>query len=921
VRWTLPIIALCVTLSGTAGLIYEVVWSRYLGLIIGSSTVSHTVVLATFMGGLALGNVVFGRFADRTPRPLWAYGMIELGIAAWAAGLVFFWPSLVRVYLVIGQGLGPVSSWLLAVKIGLGLVVMLPPTMLMGGTLPLLSRFVVTGSSQIGPRIALLYFLNTAGAAVGCALAGFWLVEGLGLSGTLWVACGLNLLIGVATLSLANAAREPAPEATSPDQSEAVSARVRTVVLICVGVTGGLTMVYELVWIRMVGFIFGSSSQSFSVMLVTFLAGIALGGLIAGRILKRRGANLVAVFGVCEVGVALSVLAILPVYERFPYVFAHARTLFAPTDGGYTAMLLVQVALLGVVMIVPTTLMGVTLPIAARISVRSVQDVGSGVGLAFASNTAGTLIGAASAGLLLIPLVGVQGSLLGAVMMSAACGGALLWTAGSPRAGAACVGVCGVILAVIVLSGGAWNPVLMTAGYFRGKKVPDSMAAMRRRFDGHEILFARDGHDATVTVVRVDGAVFLKVNGKTDASTLREDMVTQELSARLPILLHPREPKDILVIGLGSGVTAGAALEHPGTTVVSVELSQAVVDGAVHFSKENRGVLQNPRHTLHVGDAKDYVQLTQERFDVVINEPSNPWISGVASLFTVEHFRAVRSVLNDGGVYVQWLQLYAFSDEAFSRSVRSLRKVFPHVTAWRFTRADCLLVASLAPLDVSRLEERLAAVSGSFSADSPLPLGRPADLLVHQVLSEEAVTASFGPVPPFNLDGRPFLEFEAPRAMFRKASPAILDDLDERRDPGAAGRLLYAQVAPAPPVQIADALSRSGHGALAEHLRTAGALDAAPTAERMIEAHGSGDSVPLLVRAMEGAETPSAPQCRAWAGRYAALAIHSRNGLYRPSLSILRRFVDRCVAAHPALSPVLLNYVRKAAIATGLHPP
>lgn len=920
-RGRLPILAACVTVSGAAGLAYEVVWSRYIGLLIGSSTLAHTLVLAAFMGGLALGNALFGRFADRTPRPLFAYGLIELGIAALAVVFAVAWPGIAATYLAIGGALGPTSGGLFLVKLGLGALVLLPPTVLMGGTIPLLGRFLVDRDEDVGSRVALLYFVNTAGAVAGCGLAGFWWIEGYGLTGTLWIAAALNTLVGVSTLALSRQWESAALPGSDPDDASVSSDTpipLRRAALVCVGITGGLTMVYELVWIRMVGFIFGSSSQSFSVMLVTFLAGIALGGAASHKILTSRWfasrRRLMALFGACELGVAASVLAMLPLYERFPYFFAQARTLLAPTDGGYLAMQALQILLLAAVMLIPTTLIGVTLPLASRVVVAGVDDVGAGVGASFASNTLGTLVGAAATGLILIPFLGVQLSLLVAIGGSAVVGGALLALAGQRRWGLASAVVAVALLVVVGVAGGAWNPVLMTAGYFRGKTAPTSFEAMQKRYAGHELLFARDGHDSTVTVVRVDGEVFLKVNGKTDASTLREDMVTQTISGHLPLLLHPGAPRKALVIGLGSGVTAGSVLTHPDTSVVSVELSQAVVDGARHFAHRNHDVLSDPDHELLVADAKDYVHLTPERFDVVVSEPSNPWISGVASLFTVEFFSAIRDVMTEDGVYLQWLQLYAFTDEVFSRSVRSLRAVFPHVTVWRFTRADCLLVASRTPLSTARLEARMAAVADEFGADSPLPLESPAQLLAHQVLSSEAVSSAFAPRPPLNVDAEPYLEFEAPRAMFRRTSPAILDDLDERRDPGATGRLLTPG---GDPLGVAAALRRSGHDDLAKHVEASVAIDAEVSSQAVDDGLAKGDAVPALLHAIDRATEPSAQQCTGWSGRLAALAIDARNALHRPSLRRLERFVALCQGRHPELRAKLRRYLGKAFYATG----
>lgn len=803
-RWLVAVVVVCFLVSGMTGLVYEVVWSRYLGFFIGASTYAHTVVLATFMGGLALGNRWIGRRADTSGHLLRTYGILEIGIGLYCALFPTLFPLLGDGYVAIGRVVGPDSALILPLKLILGVIAVLPPTILMGGTLPVLGKYLVKSEAEVGSKIGALYFINTAGAVAGCFLAGFVLIEALGLELSMITAAAVNLVIGVGFLVLDRRLSQGEPE---PEEEPAKAAPARfgvwqvRVTLVAIGIGGALSMVYELVWVRLVAIVFGSSTQSFSLMLMSFIAGIALGGAVVAWDLKRRpDRDPLRTFAWCELGIGVSVLAIIPLYERLPTLFAGIQSTLSSSDGAFVLLQISEAAVLLALMAVPTTLIGMTLPLATRVCVSSLSDLGKGVGTVFAVNTVGTLVGASATGLLLIPLLGLQPVLYIGAMGSLSLGMVLLVTAGVSRQRVGQMAAAtAVLFSIFTVSAGRWDYSVLTAGFFQpqlegfGEQGYD---AVRERMSAGKILFQADGADTTVVVYESeDGNRYLKVNGKTDASNTAEDMRTQLMLGHLPMLLHPGTPERVFIVGLGSGVTAGAVIQHPGAKADVVELSRAVVHAATYFDEVNAGALSDPRVDLRLGDAKDNLLLDDVKYDVVISEPSNPWIAGIAQLFTVEWFEVVDAHLAEGGILVQWLQSYSLNDESLARTLRTIGAVFPHVSVWRFNASDTMLVASREPVALNReqLAARLAR-AGVAGQLAPQSLGTVESLLLGQVMSPETVREQFAPRPPLHRDVYPWLEYEAPRSLFRGDNPTLVDALDERMRPASRSRLMLAEL-------------------------------------------------------------------------------------------------------------------------------
>ncbi|MBI1962915.1 MAG: fused MFS/spermidine synthase, partial [Candidatus Rokubacteria bacterium] len=548
----LAVVAACFFLSGATGLVYEVLWLRMLSLVFGHTVFAITTVLAAFMAGLSLGSFAFGRVADRRRSPLALYGALEIAIGLACAAVPFALPWLERGYLGLAATFEFSFLAFGLAQFALLFLALLVPTTLMGGTLPVLSRLFATDRESLAARVGALYALNTFGAVLGTAAAGYVLLPALGTRRTIWLAVAANLLVGLVALLLAQRSdkrgRPPvdspaliAPEAPGPARAGLIGWALAA--------SGAASMIYEVGWTRALALVIGSSTYAFTAMLLAFLLGIALGSALFARLAAARRAG-PAAFAYLQLFIGAAALLILPAFERLPAVLLHALNVsLAP---GF--VLAVQVALAIGAMLVPTLLIGATFPCAVRLTARSVERVGVDVGRLYALNTLGAIAGTVLAGFALVPHLGVGRALRVGVLLNLAIGLGLALAArrelGGRRLAAATV-LAGVgALGAAALP--AWNPLVMASGasiYVRSYQSWVKGFDLSPALERERLLFYEDGPSATVSVHEQDGLRYLRVNGKTDAST-GEDMHTQLMSGHLPMLLHP-DPKTVLVIGLG----------------------------------------------------------------------------------------------------------------------------------------------------------------------------------------------------------------------------------------------------------------------------------------------------------------------------------------------------------------------------------
>ena len=787
----------CFLLSGFAALVYEIIWVRILGQIFGNTTYAIATVLAAFMAGLALGSYAFGRLAGRLQNDLLAYGVLEGLIGIYGLLILPLFAVVQRAYFALYPHLEGSPALSVAVLFVLAFGLLMVPTVLMGATLPLLSRFFVSRLDHLGGRVGDLYAVNTFGAVAGCALAGFLMIPEMGLRASILTAAATNFLVAAAIVYMVvwlrrhPAAHEPVP-APSPAPGPRPPAPVRRVrgpleafLLGSLAASGAASMIYENAWTRALTMVIGMSTYAFTTMLTTFLVGLALGSFLYARWWGRSPGRLWA-FGVMEVGIGITALATIPLFERLPFLFLRLKGGFGDS---FAMVLAVQAALSFLVMILPTILAGMTFPIVARLFTPGVYAVGSSVGTAYASNTLGSIVGAVAGGFLLIPLLGVQAAITVAVAINVLIGVGLIAadTALARPArwgwGAAAAAVTGAAIALTP----AWDPYVVASGvtiYASNFSGLPRDSLKREYMHKDAILYYREGATATISVHahRYDDYRYLKTNGKVDASY--GDEPNMLLTGYLPLLYHPAAQR-VVIIGLGAGMTVKAVAAFPAQQIEVAEIEPAVVDGARHFGARTGNVLDDRRVRIIAADGRNFIQATPQQFDVIISMPSNPWIAGVANLYTREFYGLARGKLRPGGAFAQWVQNYHMSPDDLRMILRTFAESFPHVSLWAVDESDLILLGTLQEQALDhRAMARVFAERRAVREDlarlgvlDPLGLGA-------MYLMGNAGIRRFSEGAELNTDDLPRLEFSAPKQLERSTTGLNVRLLkDYREDP------------------------------------------------------------------------------------------------------------------------------------------
>src|SRR3989454_8710965 len=629
------------TVSGFAGLIYESIWTHYLKLFLGHAAYAQSLVLVVFMGGMAAGAAYCSRLSERLARPLLGYALVEALIGVLA---LVFHPVFVATtdwsYASLLPALG--NEWsALAAKIGLSCLLILPQSVLLGMTFPLMSAGLARAHPATqGESIAMLYFTNSLGASAGVLASGFVLIAWVGLPGTLRTAGVLNLLIGLTVWLLAR------PAADLPLRGTARADSSFRLLLSIAFFTGLASFIYEIVWIRMLSLVLGALTHSFELMLSTFILGLALGGLAVRRRVDRSAAP-GQLLGAVQVVMGLLALATLPLYDL---TFGWMETLMkglARSDMGYLLFNVSGQAIAALVMLPATICAGMTLPLITGALLR--RGAGeAAIGRVYAYNTLGAIAGVLLAVHLGLPLLGIKGALIAGCAVDIALG-LLLFVIFSPRKVTVwSAAVAGMALLVVALAV-QLDANKMTAGVFRHGDLAASRDA--------KILFQKDGKTATVHLVKYIEAVSLRTNGKSDGSINLErdgvrgtDEITMVLTAAVPLALKP-EAKSAAVIGIGTGLTTHTLLQSLAIErVETVEIEAAMAEASRGFMPRNSGAFADPRGAILIDDAKTFFSTRARRYDLIISEPSNPWVSGVSSLFTREFYRRIRTHLEPGGL-------------------------------------------------------------------------------------------------------------------------------------------------------------------------------------------------------------------------------------------------------------------------------
>lgn len=697
-------------LSGATGLVYEVVWTRQLVFLLGGTTYAITTVLVAFMSGLALGSWLSGRFGLRLGRPGQAYGALEIIVGLYALAVPVLLRMAEPLYRALYPHVADSPGILTAVRFCVGAMVILLPATCMGATLPMLVRYLAGGQKGLGRSTGLLYGINTCGAVAGTLLAGFVLIPRLGLKSTTWATAAVNVAIGTVALLLlrgerikaaeptppppprrpSGKTRQPVKQPTSPD-GLVITRDVRQTVLAVAGLSGFAAMVYQIAWTRALVMSLGSSTYAFTCILAAFILGLGLGSLVVARWVDRWSRPIL-LLALMELGIALAAIFIIPIHGRLPLV---VHDLVVHLHQQYGRLLIMEFALVIAVTFVPTFLMGAIFPLVVRLVGTSDTEAGSAVGRAYAINTLGTIFGSFLAGFVLIrgDVLGIQYSIVAAAVLNAIAAAWLLTKSGPEGrmiASHAAVGGLGFI-AVLTLgvTTGQWQKEVLTSAPFLHRG-----AGLKR-----ETLFFFEDVDTTVSVDMVGTektgrSLTLSVNGKADASTGPADLRTQLLVGHLPALLD-RNGRTACIIGLGSGMTLGSVAQYPSYEQIDcIELSEGVIAASEYFKDHTYDVLNtDPRVRLMRADGRNHLLLTSQRYDLIVSEPSNPWLAGVSNLFTRDFFDLCRQRLTPDGVFAGWLQSYSISETSFKMVIRTLLDVFDSVTVWEAGLNDYCLIA------------------------------------------------------------------------------------------------------------------------------------------------------------------------------------------------------------------------------------
>jgi spermidine synthase len=734
----MPWRALLLVVSGAAALIYQVLRIRQLTLIVGVDVYAVTTGVSAFFAGLALGGLLLGRLADRTQRPLRLYAVLEIGVAVVGVAMTAALTHAAPLFAALEDKSGPLAWGLVFLMVGVG-------PFLMGGTLPAMVRSLRLAADRIGAGGGAMYAANTAGAIIGALVSSFLLIPLLGIQGSALCAAAMGMLAAAGGFWLDRSA--PPQPGVQPDSKPAAPGKSMAVAVLFYAIAGGLALGYEVVWSQSMVQFMSTRSFAFSVMLATYLAGLALGAALYARWADRAHDHW-GMFGLL-IGAA-GLVAMLEISLLGPWLPALQST------GDHAAYALTQSRLIGMcvrfaiaalyVVFIPTLLLGAAFPVALKLVVDS-GHVGRDIGRVVALNTLGGIVGTAICGFVLVPRFGLVRTLAILAVAAALLGllAALRGPSGSRYARRAAI-----VIAVVAAIAAVLTP-------------SDRLAGLLADTRGGTLAFYREGAGGTVAVLEQSAGQKrfrrLYIQGVSNTGDTLPSLRYMRLQALLPLLIHDGEPRSALVIGLGTGITAGALLRYPGLEQrVVAELLPEVVQASANF-QGNFGAATDPRLDLRLRDGRRELFSSEQAYDLITLEPPPPSAAGVANLYSTDFYQLARARLQPGGIVAQWLPLPTQNDEDTRSLVRSFLDVFPHASLWTTELHEMLLVGSLQPmaLDVPRISSRFSQPEVA-AALREVGIASPAALLATWITDRAGLQAYAGDARPVT-DDHPRIEY------------------------------------------------------------------------------------------------------------------------------------------------------------------
>jgi spermidine synthase len=762
------------TLSGFSGLIYESIWSHYLKLFLGHAAYAQTLVLAIFMGGMALGAWLVSRNTARIKNLLVGYALVELltGVLALVFHRVYV-GSLDFSYDTVIPALGGATSigffkWTLAAML------ILPQSILLGTTFPLISSGVIRRfPEKSGETLAMLYFTNSLGAALGVLASGFWLIAAVGLPGTVMTAGIMNVLLALFVWVIARDQEVPAPAASPTAPATNTLSRA---ILVAAFLAGMAAFVYEIAWIRMLSLVLGSSTHAFELMLSAFILGLAFGGYWVRKRIDSFP-NVPRALAIMFALMAILGAATLPAYGYMFDVMSTAMQTFTSSEQGYAGFNVTS-HLIAAVMMIPTTLIaGMTLPLMTHYLLRE----GAGeqaIGKVYAANTVGAIAGVLATIHLMLPYIGTKGAVVLAALVQLVICFLFLRQGQTEQRTTFSLGTAAVSALVILVIAATvkLDPNRMASGVYRHGQV--------RVARDSEVVYLRDGKTATITLTRTGEVISIATNGKPDAAInmgsdgiAGPDEITMVLAGALPMAIHPN-PQRIANIGIGSGLTSEVVLlTSPTVTLDSVEIEPAIAEAArIGFHPRVQRLFKDPRSHIYFEDAKTFFASRKQPYDIIISEPSNPWVSGVASLFSGEFYTQVKRYLADDGLLVQWVQIYETDMTVVASILKALSPHFNDYVIYNTDSTNILIVASpkgtIPPVRDAVLAGNPAAELRRVGIEAPSVVG------LHRLGAKKILDPLFQSYAvPANSDYFPFVDLTAPKMRYLRRRAAVLSDL------------------------------------------------------------------------------------------------------------------------------------------------
>ncbi len=757
-------------ISGFTGLLYEIVWLKLLRLVFGNTTFALSTVVTSFMAGLALGSYIGGKIADKTQYPLRLYGILEGTIGVYALFSPLFLTPTFFIYRVIY----PVSfhSFYLfnLIRFFVCFIFLLLPTTFMGMSLPLLSKYCIRNNAEIGKRVGTLYGINTFGAVLGVAVSTFLLLPLLGIWRTILSGFFLNLFI----LLLVFKTFWKSPVAKFEEQVIPLKKNQQGLLLFIIFLSGITAMLYEIVWTKVIILSIGSSTYAFGIVLIAFIFGIASGSIFFSKISEKK-IDLFFILSIIQIGIGVASIIISIFFTHLPFYIISIVNRFYSS---FILLIAVEFLLILLFIFPPTFLFGGMISLISKLYTKNIKFVGKSIGNVYASNTMGNIVGSLGAGFIFVPFFGLQKSIVLAIAINLSLGIVFIIMSSLKR-WKKVYGFSFILFEfMLAISLPQWNRKILSSGPFRYglnyKKIAlEKNISIKRNIEQDVLLYYKEGAEGVVSVHKspFSGKISLRINGKVDAGT-DIDLTTQFLTGYIPFIYKPNT-KEILVIGLGSGITCGAISNFPVKKIECVEISKEVTEAARYFDTYNQYIFKNPKFNLIIDDARSYLTFTQKKYDMIVSEPSNPWIDGISSLYTKEFLIIIKKRLKEKGIFAQWLPVYSISPKDVKIILHTFSSEFPYVSVWSMKQSNYLLIGSNQPLRIDFSNIFNLFINEKIRTDlESIKIKDPYHFVSHFIFNKnkiEKVASNF----PFLTDDKLSVEYSAPKYLYVSDMPLL----------------------------------------------------------------------------------------------------------------------------------------------------